>query len=73
MSATASERTRAAASSIASGMPSSRYTSSAMAGASFSVSAKLGLCSFARSTNSCTDVDLASVAISALRIGTGSG
>ena len=44
MSVTVSDRTRAAASSSASGMPSSRATSSATAGASRSFSAKDGLC-----------------------------
>ena len=57
MSATLIERTRAAASSSASGMPSSRATSSATAGASRSFSTNAGLCDCARSTNSRTAVE----------------
>ena len=73
MSATLSERTRAAASSRASGMPSRRATSSATAGASRSFSTNEGLWACARSTNRRTAVERASVARSSSRRGTGSG
>ncbi len=49
-----SARTRAAASSIASGMPSSRWQICRAAGAFCSVSSNEGLAAFARSMNSCT-------------------
>ena len=73
MSATPSARTRAAASSSASGMPSSRATSSATAGASVAFSSKAGLWVRARSTNSRTAVNRASACRSSPRPGTGSG
>src|SRR6266550_3104955 len=49
------ERTRAAASSIARGMPSSRVHTSVSTVASRSVMSRLERCAAARSTNSCTD------------------
>ena len=54
-------------------MPSSRATSSAIAGASASVSAKSGSCSCARSTNRRTAVYCASPEIPSVAAGTGSG